>query len=252
VLNNFYSTDFGLITPPAPQVLKTLERDNSLGTRLWDAGYQCFELPRSAATQLDIDTPGELQLLALRSDLPTELKATLSKIPTDRAKAIVGILSTLEAELLLVGRVGGGVFALLEREAACRVRLFSEERGMRASGRLGRGEVKSLLATLPGPAALVERLAELADGVVWDTRVYLAAAGLRPLPSDRFACDLLCLEEITTPLLKELAQACLDARVPFLLGGHSLVSGGMYLAVELAWGEKRDLPSRWRPLPFSG
>jgi hypothetical protein len=249
VLNNFYSTDFGLICPPRAEAFTDLSRDNPLGLHLWRAGYRCYELPRTAATQLDIDTPGELQLLALWPELPQELGAALAGVPTDRARRIVELLSDSEVEVLLLGRVGGHVLSMLEREAACRVRVLSEERGMEASGR-ERGGVHSLLGSIPSEN-LVEVLSQLADGVVWDTRVLLAHHGPWPPAEERFAADLLRWEEVQTPFLRELTRACADSPTPFLLGGHSLVSGGMYLAARLAWALGEDHPTRFAPLSLA-
>jgi len=141
----------------------------------------------------------------------------------------------------------------LDREAACRVRILSEERGMEALDRPAQGLVRTLLSTLgTGPGEVVAALSEIADGVVWDTRPYIAAHGLWPLPEDRFACDLLDIEQVETPLLRELVRGCLAAPIPFLLGGHSLVSGGLYLACELAWRGKPTPTERWAPLPIPG
>lgn len=250
ILNNFYSTDFGLICPPEAELFADLSRDNPLGPKLWRAGYHCYELPRTVATQLDIDTPGELQLLALWPNLPQELGAVLAGMPTDRARRIVGLLSDPEAEVLLLGRVGGHVLSMLEREAACRVRVLSEERGMEASGRVEQRGVRSLLGGIPSES-LVEVLSELADGVVWDTRVLLAHHGPWPPAEERFAADLLRWEEVQTPFLRDLARACQGSPIPFLLGGHSLVSGGMYLAARLAWALGGEHPTRFAPLSLS-
>ena len=250
VLNNFYSTDFALISPPPPPLLAGLSRDNPLGMELYRAGYRCYELLRSAATLFDIDTPGELQLLALHPSPPQELASHLRALPTAAANGIVELLTQVGKDLFVLGRVSGDVARMLDREAACRVRILSEERGMEALGRAARGEVRVLLSSLgQTPSHIVAALGEIADGVVWDTRPYLAAQGLWPLPKDRFACDLLDLDGVETPLLRELAQGCLSASIPFLLGGQSLVSGGLYLACELAWGEGHEVPHRWRPLP---
>ncbi|RLE29056.1 hypothetical protein DRJ54_05385 [Candidatus Acetothermia bacterium] len=250
VLNNFYSTDFALISPPPPPRVASLSRDNPLGMELYRAGYNCYELPRSAATLFDIDTPGELQLLALHPAPPPELSQYLRTLPTAAAKRIVELLTQVGKDLFVLGRVSGDIARMLDREAACRVRILSEERGMEALGRAARGEVRTLLSSLrESPSGIVAALEEVADGVVWDTRPYLAAQGLWPLPKDRFACDLLDLDGVETPLLRELAQGCLSTSIPFLLGGQSLVSGGLYLACELAWGEGHEVPHRWRPLP---
>ncbi|HIP99338.1 TPA: hypothetical protein EYH33_02235 [Candidatus Bipolaricaulota bacterium] len=253
VFNNFYSSDFALLVPPAPGALRELSRDNPMGMWLHRAGYRCYELPRSAATLMDIDTPGELQLLALCPELPPELARVVASLPPERASRVVELLATVGKELFLIGRVGGDMARYLDREAACRVRILSEERGMEALDRPGQGLVRTLLSTLAsGPREVVAALSELADGVVWDTRPYLAAHGLWPLPEDRFACDLLDLERVETPLLRELVRGCLAAPIPFLLGGHSLVSGGLYLACELAWRGKPAPPERWAPLPIPG
>jgi hypothetical protein len=36
-------------------------------------------------------------------------------------------------------------------------------------------------------------------------------------------------------VVREFTQAALSAAVPVVLGGHSLVSGGLYALVEAAW-----------------
>ncbi|MFN3347001.1 MAG: hypothetical protein ACK42E_04230, partial [Candidatus Bipolaricaulaceae bacterium] len=89
------------LAPPAP--VPDLHRDNPLGVRFWQMGYGCYELPRSAATQLDIDTPGELQILALHPGLPERVKEELAGIPTARAQALLEALVDPEAEVVLVG-----------------------------------------------------------------------------------------------------------------------------------------------------
>jgi len=252
VLNNFYSTDFGLLAPPLP--LGDLARDNPIGTRLWQAGYACFELPRSTGTQFDIDTPGELQLLALHPTVPSELRAALAAVPTARAQSLVEFLADPEREVVLLGRVAGHLARWIESQTACRTRILSEERGMESSGRAERGAVRSLVGALAqGRTAtqLVELLSQFADAVVWDTRVLMAHLGFWPPPAERFASDLLDPTQVTHPTLRELTRACAEAPIPFLLGGHALVSGGMYLAVDLAW-ENMDREVRFRPLPFPG
>lgn len=250
VLNNFYSTDFGLMSPPA--ALGDLTRDNPIGTRLWQAGYACYELPRSAATLFDIDTPGELSLLALAPELPAGLCQVLEPISTTRAQRLLEVLVNPDKELVLLGRVGGHLARFIESEAACRARILSEERGMESTGRAERGAVRSLVGALHHgrtAAELVELLTQFGDAVVWDTRVLMAHLGFWPSPPERFASDLFEPARIANSTLRELTVACAEASIPFLLGGHALVSGGMYLAVQLAWANA-DRAVRFRPLPF--
>ncbi len=102
---------------------------------------------------------------------------------------------------------------------------------MRASGREARGEVRSLLGTLLDvmtPKQVIEELGRLADGVILDTRVLFAHRHLQPTASDRFYSDLLQPETIVDPFIRELTAAARGAEFPLLLGGHSVVSGGIY------------------------
>ncbi len=232
VLNNFYSTDFALICPPRIEVFRGLTNDNALGWRLWELGYRCFELPRSARTQFDIDTLGELQVLACKVDLPPALAEVLRPIP--RAEALLSALVEPGSRITLLGRVSGHLLRFLDRKAACRTRVLSEARGMKAEGRRDRPLILGLYEAL-GPEGLVEELSRASDVVVWDIRVLFAGLGIWPPPEERFSFDLLEEGGVTQPVLRELLGAIKRAGIPFLLGGHTLVSGAIYLAVELAW-----------------
>ena len=108
---------------------------------------------------------------------------------------------------------------------------------MRASGRQARGEVRSLLGyhyQQVGPARFFEHLAQLGQAVFLDSRVLFAHLGIWPSASDRYNSDLRRPERIRDLAVREFTQHALDASVPVVLGGHSLVSGGMYALVEAA------------------
>ncbi len=149
-----------------------------------------------------------------------------------------GVLTEMAREggsLAVVGRVSSTAWAALERTTRCWVRVFAEERGMRASGRQGRGEVRSLLAdylSLVGVEGFFDELAELAEGVLFDNRVILAARGLWPSTLDRFNSDLYRWDRVEEPFLRRLTRAAAEARVPVVLGGHSVVAGGLMALVE--------------------
>ncbi len=92
-----------------------------------------------------------------------------------------------------------------------------------------------------GPRDLVAELTSLADAVVLDTRVLMAAragsaeASAWPAEEDRFATDFEDVQRIGTPWLRELAEAAAASSVPVLLGGHALVSDGLRILVEASW-----------------
>src|SRR2546428_3378412 len=150
-----------------------------------------------------------------------------------RLETVGGVLRNREAQLVVAGRIPSAAWAYLETESACRVRCFIEERGMRTAHD---GIPHSLLADWAerlGPSDLVTELATLGDAVILDSRVLMAArAGSSddaewPPAEERFASDFLDASSIATPWLAELTTAAADSPVPFLLGGHALVSDGL-------------------------
>jgi hypothetical protein len=92
-----------------------------------------------------------------------------------------------------------------------------------------------------GPADLVKELGSLGDAVILDSRVLMAAragssdAKAWPPPEERFASDFLDAGPVETTWLKELTEAAAGSSVPFLLGGHALVSDGLRILVDAAW-----------------
>jgi len=248
LFNNFYSCDFcavsgaqGLLDLHLPAI------DNPLGFALSDQGIACFSLPRDLATQVDIDTPVDLHLLAESRHGGLALRRFL-EAERLRHPALPALLDTLvdrSARLAIVGRIHPAAWAYLEGAVACRTSVYSEGRGMRASP-----QKRPLLLQRMGASLGVERffdaLEACADAAILDTRPLLGHG--RPLPpaADRFACDLFQDELIHDPLWARFARVAKQAELPVLLGGHGLVSGGLYLLTELAWKD-RELRRRLHP-----
>jgi hypothetical protein len=148
------------------------------------------------------------------------------------------LVTTPERELVVAGRVGAPVWSYLESQTACRVRMLAEERGMQAAGRDASGEARTALGFLyreVGPVAFFERMGELGDGLLFDTRVLFAHLGWRAAAPDRFASDLFRARDIGEAELAEFTSAAAAAPYPVLLGGHTLVAGVLWTLVEAAW-----------------
>lgn len=250
IANNYFSADLVAFTPGAAlQRVDLPAGDNLLPRPLHDqAGLESRPLPRSSATQFNIDSPADLAILKLTGGAGIHLSRILADFEADLAPYRRLMLSLVdpEAEVLLAGRVGSQVWSYLESETACRVRIYSEERGMQAAGRDSSGEARSLLAfhlRAVGCQRFFAELAELADAVCIDTRPLLAHLGVQATRADRFWSDLGCAAKIEEPFLREFTEAAQQAPVPVLLGGHSLVAGGLMLLTEAAWREedKRQL-----------
>jgi hypothetical protein len=217
--------------------------DNPLARLLHEhAGLISEPLQRTIATQLDIDTPTSLAMLQIQGGTGPRLSRVLAgaDLPLSRFRRAARVFPDRERMALVAGRVGSHVWQFLERETACRVRLFAEERGMQADGREAEGKVRSLLGMyldVVGVDRFFAALAELGDAAFIDTRVLTAHAHQFPSRGDRFLSDLGHVAAITDPFLRDLTAGALAAPIPVLLGGHALVSGGLMALVQSAWDE---------------
>jgi hypothetical protein len=148
-------------------------------------------------------------------------------------------LGQLEGQVLVAGRVSGGVHRLLETRAHGQSRVLSEERGMRASGREEQGKVVSLTGCMLeelGPAGFFKRLSRLATAIALDTRVLFAHMRREFSRADRFNSDAFQPHEIKDPYLREFTETALEAYskgLRVVLGGHSLVAGDLMLLLEM-------------------
>ncbi|MEA2654114.1 MAG: hypothetical protein QOI37_1341 [Chloroflexota bacterium] len=254
--NNYYSADVVAISRiDSLPAIPALPSDNALPRWLDEvAGYPVEDLRSRWRLGFDIDGPLDLILLGARAPRGLDLGLVGSRLAASRAVA-----GDPRAELLVSGRTSATALGWIEGHAAARVRAWVEERGLHAGSRLAqaaeRGDVgasrarppRSVLGTLldrDGPGALGDHLARFADAALVDTRVLLAHhlgsdPSEWPSPEDRAASDLLLAERIADPWLRELTQSAIDAPIPILLGGHTLVGPGVRMVID---GPPASLP----------
>jgi hypothetical protein len=240
IANNINSSDWAAITPATivREWIDRLPSDNSLGWVLsHDAGLEPIGWPPSPATRLDLDVPIDAQIAVRHANCGPRVRAAVMQLPWDdrRLRTACEVLKTRASRVILAGRVPSWSVAQMEKTVQCWTRVYSEERGMRAAGRLGAGQVRSLLNDHLHAVGLPRFMADLcsmADAMLWDTRVLWAANGVWPSEEDRYAADLGLVEAISDPFIRELTQAVLDAPIPIVTGGHALVSGGLWALLE--------------------
>jgi hypothetical protein len=241
LVNNLYSTDWLVIkhAKALGRIAATMTTDNPLGWRLQqETGCIVRGQPPSAETRADLDTPADAFLASDHPNLGPHLAAALAQGPAELGWKVAGVRRVLQQPartLAVIGRSSSQVWRLLEGRGQTSVRLFVEERGMLANGRVERGEVRSLVGAMiddVGPEAFVARLSALADGALWDTRVWMAHAGAWPSEGDRFAADLGWPDEVEHPGLRRLAAAVAASPVPIVCGGHGVVAGAVLALLE--------------------
>lgn len=240
-VNNLYSTDWFVINDGSLLVplAASIPNDNPVGWRLQqETGCTVQPLPARAATRADIDTPADAFLLSGHPDLGPFLETVLNQGPADmlrRTDSLRQVLRSQARTLAVIGRSSSHVWRELEARGRISVRLFVEERGMLANGRAERGEVRSLIGCMIddlGAEGFVRRLSGMADAALWDTRVWMAHAGIWPPEADRFAADMGWPDQVADPALRRLTAAAAESPIPILCGGHGVVAGAVLALLE--------------------
>lgn len=240
ITNNVHSSDWAAFTPAqeAASVIVDQANDNAIAWALVnERGFPVRALEASAGSRFDIDTPADLMIAQRHSEIGVHLRRYLDDLAWEshRLDAVLAEMRREGGSLVVAGRVSPAAWEAVQRATRCWVRVFAEERGMRASGRQRNKEVRSLLARhidLVGFEGFFETLGELANGVLLDNRVILASRGLWPSALDRFNSDLYRWDQVENPFLRGLTRAAAEATVPVVMGGHTVVAGGLMVLAE--------------------
>ncbi|MFC1959292.1 hypothetical protein ACFLYO_01150 [Chloroflexota bacterium] len=244
--NNVHSSDWLVLTHAQAAVehniFEQAVRDNTLAWLLKDSGlYDVRAITRMRpAASFDLDTPADLAIIMQHPDITPRLAQILSQhndvLSAIPVPEILKIATTPQSNLTLIGRVSPQAWQALNKATQCWIRVFAEERGMVASGRLHRAEVQSLLGELlrtTGPTQFFATLANMTDAAIIDSRPLMASQGHWPTNADRFASDLYQIGQIKNEWLREFTIAARAAPIPILLGGHSVVAGGLFTLIEI-------------------
>ncbi|NPV53957.1 MAG: hypothetical protein HPY71_10590 [Firmicutes bacterium] len=261
VTNNFFSSDIIGLNPASAILMEDEDlpaTDNGLAMILQlKRGLALVRMEETTGTVFDVDTPADAMILGLHPDIGPRARVELAHF-NDRRPCLeraMEVLRTPMAGVGLFGRVNPLTVLHLNRNTQCRVRVLSEERGMKAldittgagedSGRV-RGRVRTLLGFLfeasGGPEGFFRALAEVCDAAFIDTRILFYHLGIAASRADRFNSDLGRAGLVADPLVRAITGAAvvMSQHKPILLGGHSLVNGGIRILTDIV--KKSGIP----------
>ncbi|HYF93320.1 MAG TPA: hypothetical protein VD969_13905 [Symbiobacteriaceae bacterium] len=240
VVNNLQSVDLVAWNPAEYiQRISPPESDNFLGWLLREAGMERVLIPNSASIHFDLDTPTDFLVLGMSDKAGPRAQAALDAVPwsSDALRRAADVLITDLPEVAVFGRVGTPIIDHCNKYLRVRLRVFSEERGMKALRREEEGRVVSLVADMIeqiGPRQFFRQLESICSAVFFDTRVVFANHGRRVSDWDRYHSDLGMVDMIHDPWVRAFTEAALECRIPVVLGGHSVVSGGLWVLADRA------------------
>ncbi len=231
--NNLHSSDWIAISQvqDAIPIIERADRDNGLALSFKESDQ--FEVRVLAslrpATSMDIDSLSDLAILAQHPALQPELRQMIGNAAKDLEDIpilpLLDVLRSPNKHLLIVGRVSPLAWNTLERLAKCQIDVITERFGY------------SILKTWMGKSGYISNaihpLEKIADAVLFDNRPFLESIGASPNTHDLLASDTLLLEDVEDHTLRELLVAVDDLHIPIVMGGESLVTGGLYALAEI-------------------
>ncbi|HHT46962.1 MAG TPA: hypothetical protein GX004_06680 [Firmicutes bacterium] len=238
--NNAQSADIVAFTPG--ELINKIDPpriDNILAVSLRDGTGVVHKLFRnSAGLTFDLDTPADLLILAGSPFAGQRARKVLEKEDLDlsRLERAKEVLRGDYEEVLLLGRVGAPIIAHINQNLKLRLRVFSEERGMKALGREEKGNAISLMGYFleeVGHVKFMKYLEKVARCAFLDTRVLMIhLLHGRLSTEERFLSDLGLWQEMKNPVMRDFTRAAVEAEIPVICGGHSLVLGGLWALVD--------------------
>ena len=246
--NNYQSADIVGFTPASrlAELSHLPEHEKTLAYDLRVSGNLPFQLmPDSVGIHYTIDTPSDMMVLKLLGNCSPRLQDSLNDLPWNIStlEQFWSLLNTpnLTPRVWISGRIGGPAMIRLNSTTQMRLRVVSEERGMSGSGR--QHMVHSFVGSFieaNGIGGFLRYLEATSDAALIDTRPLFAHFKSSPSDNDRYYSDLLQWDRISDPWVRDFTQQASSSKIPIVLGGHTLVLGGIWAMTDALSQARRE------------
>jgi hypothetical protein len=231
------------------------EIDNHLGRRLREVGLKRILIPNTSELHFDIDVPTDVAVLRqIGSERVGPRTREVLSQPIFENKSLDRFVERLRSEenrptLCMAGRIETSTLQFYRANFPMRMHCLMEGRGLRYLVDQGETVVTptSTIVREKGFEGLFRVLTAGIEFLVLDWRPMMVGLNQHFAQEERFRADLLHVDHVKSPLLQQFAAAAVAQDKEIILGGHSLVSGGLWqLGREIL---KQEGKQEWRPFP---
>ena len=200
-----------------------------------------IKMPISLGSIFDIDTPNDFAILSKITNNSGRIGNYMSNnifknIDLDK---LLKILSSKSNEIFVYGRINPLNLYMAERNISCKIRFLSEERGLKIRGKASASLLKHVF-NLENLNIFLDMFENICSAGIFDTRVIFSLFAGKYDQEDVYLSDMKMWEKINNPFIKSFTKKISESKVPIILGGHSVVNGGLMALSNLVKGEKYD------------
>ena len=243
--NNLVSSDFitfSLSDLDEKIILNFPNIDNYFSSYLMkETSLKYVKIPNSLGSIFDIDTHNDFAILSKITNNSGRIGNYISNsiFKNIDLDSFINILSSKSNEIFVYGRINPLNLYLAERNTPCKIRFLSEERGLKVRGRASASILNSIFQS-KNFDTFFDMFENICNACILDTRVIFYLFADKYNQEDAYLSDMQMWKKIKNPFIKSFTKRVSESKVPIILGGHSVVNGGLMALSNLVGGKKYD------------
>ena len=200
-----------------------------------------LKMPVSLGSVFDIDTPNDFAILSKITNNSGNIGNYISNsiFKNIDLNKFIKVLSSKSSEIFVYGRINPLNLYMAEKNIPCKIRFLSEERGLKIRGKASSSLLKYFFKS-ENFDNLFKLFENICDGGIFDTRIIFSLFAGEYEQEDVYLSDMKIWQKIKNPFIKFFTKKIAESKIPIILGGHSVVNGGLMALSNLVRGKKYD------------